>query len=132
MNLDKYIGREFDPEEWNCWLLCQTVLRNGEGIIVPTFQEYYSQIYKYKSLSEVFEHERKQKNVWKIIEPGQEKKFDIVLIRMRSFPIHAGIVTWPGWMLHVEQDVETVHEEYTRLKWKQRVLGIYRHEHLFA
>ena len=128
MNLNNYIGREFDAETWNCWILCQTVLKNEASILVPTFSEHVEDIKNFKKLSKAFKHEQEQEEVWHEIEPGKEKQFDIVLMRIRSLPIHVGIVIEPGWMLHVEEDTATVTENYTRIKWKHRVIGFYRHQ----
>lgn len=126
MDTNKYIEREFDPDEWNCWILCQTILKDEAGIIVPTFAEHYDEIKKYKKLSQVFEQEREQEDVWLNIEPGKEKQFDIVLMRMRGFPLHVGLVTTPGWMIHVVEGINTTLEEYTRKSWEHRLLGFYR------
>lgn len=126
MNIEPYIGREFDPEIWNCWTLCKTVLENEAGIIVPSFAEHYSEIKKFKTLAQVFKAEQQHAEMWGDIAAGEERQFDIVLLRKRSLPIHVGIVTRPGYMLHVEEDIETVEEPYRRLKYKHQVVGFYR------
>lgn len=60
------------------------------------------------------------------MEIGQEQPGDVALLRVRGRPVHVGLVTRRGWMLHVEAGCETVEEPYTGMQWSRRLLGFYR------
>ena len=43
-------------------------------------------------------------------------------------PIHVGVDVAPGWMLHLEQDCDSVLERFDAgSRWERRLLGFYRH-----
>lgn len=64
-------------------------------------------------------------DTWIRIEEGQERPFDVILMRER--PWHVGLVTRRGSMLHMPEGKSSVIEPYTTGRHARRVEGIYRH-----
>lgn len=52
---------------------------------------------------------------------------DVLLIRLWGRPSHVGIVVAPGWMLHVEEGIDSVCVEFDGPVWRDRIVGVYRH-----
>jgi probable lipoprotein NlpC len=62
------------------------------------------------------------------IEPGQELRFDFVVLRGMGSDSHLGLVTRPGWLVHTEQRTGPVHVPFSSVKCRLR--RIYRHREL--
>lgn len=60
------------------------------------------------------------------ISAGSEQAFDAVLLRSFRQPVHIGLVTSPGFMLHIEEGCDAVIESYRSVHWKNRIAGFYR------
>lgn len=79
---------------------------------------------------------------WKPIELGQEVRFDVVVMRSRgeidgklhSLPLHVGIITIPGYVMHIEEGFNVMHMPFRNTPTmaahpavKNRVLSIHRY-----
>lgn len=106
----------------DCWGLFKLVYEKERGIILPDYLECYDTTADAEKLGEVIQNERKQK--WQDVESGIE--FDAIILRMRNRPMHVGIVTKPGFMLHCAEGVGVAHENYTNMRWQNRVIGFSR------
>ena len=60
------------------------------------------------------------------IEAEKPASGDVVLCRMRNRPMHVGVYMDGGFMLHIEGGNTAKVEKIDGLKWKRRILGIYR------
>lgn len=67
---------------------------------------------------------------WIALGAGEEGAGDGVLLRMLGFPIHVGLVVAPGWMLHCERGLDSALERYDSLRWRNRLVGFWRHRSL--
>jgi cell wall-associated NlpC family hydrolase len=63
-----------------------------------------------------------------LIEAGQEREGDGIMLRVRGVPMHIGMVVAPGFMLHIEQASLSVIEPYRSMMWARRVLSFHRYE----
>jgi len=131
MSINSYIGIPFEedglgPDSFNCWSLTVWVAREEFGIHLPAYSEQYSTPLDYKELSNLIGKESTTN--WVEVEKGKEKPGDVIILRLRNQPIHAGLVVKRGKMLHVYEGIDTVIEDYTRLQWKNRINGIFRYE----
>ena len=52
---------------------------------------------------------------------------DVVLLRVDGSDSHMGIITRPGYFLHVREEQDSVIERLDSTTWKHRVSGIYRY-----
>lgn len=58
---------------------------------------------------------------------GGESLGDGVLLRMRGYPLHVGLVLEPGLMLHAHEMAASCVESYRNWRWARRVVGFYRY-----
>lgn len=124
---NQYVGTQFqDGGRGNgavdCWGLVQRVYKEQLGIDLPSYSEHYEntmQAVKIGALvSEV-------KMLWD--SPDKPAPFDVIILRIRNAPMHVGVVTKAGFMLHCEQDIGAVIEDYRSQKWKNRIVGFARY-----
>lgn len=128
---NKYTGRGFEekgrgPEKFDCWGLSITVYRDDhpEKITLPGYEELYETTNDRDTLGRVM-FDVRQKH-WTEVTAPQE--FDLILLRMRGVPMHVGIVTRAGHMLHCAHGVGVVHERFDSIRWANKVLGFFRYE----
>lgn len=125
-----YIGIEYGDrgrkDKLDCWGLVMRVYNNELGIELPSFDEYDSSE-KIHSVAPVLDQHRKEE-MWQEIPEGEEKPFDIAVFRISKYPVHTGIVWEKGKMLHVEKGINACITPYNGLRWKQRLMGFYRHK----
>lgn len=125
-----YIGIPFlergrDRSGCDCWGLVRLVLAERFGVELPSYAGDYETVKDHGRLADlVGRHEP----AWLRVDPGPERPGDIVLLRLRGLPIHVGVVAARGWMLHIEPKVDSVLERFGGLEWRNRVLGIHRHD----
>lgn len=58
---------------------------------------------------------------------GAERAGDILEFRVEGSPIHLGLVLAPGRALHASVELGVVRDRYRSVRWRHRVLGIYRY-----
>lgn len=127
----KYIGRPFEekgrgPNSFDCWGLVRWVYGydHPDKIELPSYDECYKSTQDREKLSSVILTESNIK--W--FPTDGPKTFDVILLRMRGFPMHVGVVTKPFHMLHCSQGIGTVHERFDSMRWEKKVLGFFRYE----
>lgn len=128
---DKYIGTGFEekgrgPDVFDCWGLLKWAYEHDHPrrIILPGYEEMYKSTNDKETLGRVIFEERQER--WKEVETPLA--WDAILVRMQGVPMHVGIVTKPGMMLHCALGVGTAHESYNSTRWRNKVLGFFRYE----
>lgn len=127
---NQYIGTQFQErgrtrEAVDCWGLFCIVYKDLLGIDLPAHDGDYQSTNDKDTLSRIIDSESRAN--WHDIEPGKEAAFDAIILNMRGLPMHVGIVTEPGRMIHCAKGINTVHEDYNSLRWKNRVRGFSRY-----
>lgn len=132
----KYVGLPSQdcgrgPSHFDCYGLLRHVYDVEKGIGLPAFA----------SLSEEFADAaqaqiEQERGSWLEVEPGTEQPLDLVLC-YKTFrqgkhyilrPLHIGVVSAPGVMLHAEGKIGACLEEYRENPiWARRVAGFFRH-----
>ncbi|MFW5909185.1 MAG: C40 family peptidase [Thiohalospira sp.] len=128
MNPAPYIGLPFadrgrGPEAFDCWGLYRWVLRREWGVALPSYAEDYPSALE---LAEVAALIRRESLVWGAVPRGGERPGDMVVLRLRGDPWHVGLITEPGWMLHIHRRTDSIHERYDSTLWRHRVQHIQR------
>lgn len=125
-----YIGKEFKekgrgPDYFDCWGLVRHVYlyHFSGGPVLPSYDECYKSTQDKDILASLIKEQSQQ---WKYVH--EPKEFDIVVLKIVGLPFHVGIVTKQGYMLHCLENVNTVHEKYTSMRWANKIAGFYRHE----
>lgn len=128
---NQYIGRAFDekgrgPDAFDCWGLLKWTYAHDHPrrITLPGYEELYESTNDRDTLGRVIFEERKAR--WCEVEKPVE--WDAILLRMRGVPMHVGIVTRPGYMLHCAHGIGTVHEQYDSIRWRSKIMGFFRYE----
>lgn len=130
MSVNDYIGVPFredgvSPDTgWNCWALVCYVAWHEFGIAYPSYSERYSTPLDHDELTDLIGTECR--TTWTEVPAGQEQGGDVIILRMRGGPLHAGLVIRRGRMLHVHTGIETTNEDYTRPLWNRRIDGFFR------
>ncbi len=118
------VGRDWSA--CDCWGIICLIYWEELGIKLEGYEAAYSDTTERKTLAHIVSAEH-QKN-WRDLEPGEKPQpFDVIILKIGGIASHVGIVTKPGSMLHCSKDVNTVHEPYTRLQWKDRIMGFARY-----
>lgn len=123
-----YIGLPFkekgrDRSGVDCWGLVRLVLGEQWGIALPSYTDHYACALERKEIARLIAGE---KGAWRDVGRGAERPGDVLLIRQVGDECHVGLVVAPGLMLHVEAGIDAALERYDGLKWRPRVVGIYR------
>ncbi|MGE4297044.1 MAG: NlpC/P60 family protein [Desulfovibrionaceae bacterium] len=122
---NRYVGRHFDERTFNCFDLVRTVLVREFGQNIPAPPPNVSAAKEDRAA--VVAAIKTGLDVWEEINPDNVRPGDAILLRIMGNPWHCGVVLAPGWMLHVMQGTDTCIEDYTNLKWRNRVAGFYRY-----
>lgn len=124
-----YIGLPFrehgrDSAGLDCWGLVRLVLAEQFGLAVPSYAHAYTASTREDELGPLI---RRESRKWRRVPAGQESCGDIVVLRMRGEPMHVGIVLGDRSMLHIDRRIDSAIEPYSSLRWKDRVIGFFRH-----
>ncbi len=112
-----------DMKGADCWGLLRLIFLHQKKILLPSFDSVYTDTNDREGLEKAM-NEQKQIN-WRQVEHPQE--FDVPLLRMRGVPMHVGVVTKPGHMIHCAKDINTVHERFDSIRWKHSIVGFFRY-----
>jgi cell wall-associated NlpC family hydrolase len=124
----EYIGIPFrdggrDRAGLDCWGLVRLVLLERFGIEVPGLDGISSGASGEERVAGVVVAALP---VWREIARGDEQPGDVVLLRLKGWPIHVGVVVMHGVMLHAIAGCDSCVERYAAPVWTRRVVGIYR------
>lgn len=119
-----------DRSGCDCWGLARLVLWERFGIEVPLYAGVGYETHDNDALAKLIADERDAAwaRAWRPILVAEARAGDLILLAMEKRPIHLGLVAAPGWMLHIEEGVDSACEAYDDMKWGRRVAAVYRHE----
>lgn len=137
----QYIGAPFlengrTPDGWDCWGCMRWVMDKHFGIRVPA----YDGVTWHRPPEGLSDRERLAFCASQTRELNDFVNTTMILpwrkvdhpgpgcgIQMKPWnqPIHVGVVVARGWMLHCEEECNTVCVEYDGILWCNRVTGFY-------
>ena len=127
---NRYVGIPYaaggcGPSGCDCWGLVRLVYKNEFGIDLPgvSLDVTPGQAPDAAMVSPVLELTREA--FWQRVDVPQAG--DVIVLRVLGHESHVGLVTTPGYMLHVREGKDAVLEPYDRRRWKQAVRGIWRY-----
>lgn len=127
---NRYVGIPYaaggcGPSGCDCWGLVRLVYKNEFGIDLPgvSLDVTPGQAPDAAMVSPVLELTREA--FWQRVDVPQAG--DVIVLRVLGHESHVGLVTTPGYMLHVRDGKDAVLEPYDRRRWKQAVRGIWRY-----
>lgn len=131
MSFNDYVGLPFkergrDDNGYDCWGLLAAVYRKEFGIILPSFANDYVTTEDSDHLAKLIDG--KIDDEWQQLEPGQETIGDGVLISLRGYPRHVGILAPNGYILHIERETGSLMERASSPMLSKRIIGYFRHK----
>lgn len=140
----EYIGLPWQPKGRDrggvdCWGLAWLVAAERFGLTLPLYLAGYDGAAR-ADVEDIGRLVAAELGPWRpIVAPdpatgalafGAERPGDFLLIRQHGHACHVGIVVAPGWMLHIEEGIDSVTVDYDGRVWRRRVVGVYRHARL--
>lgn len=111
---------------FDCWGLVRQVYSTRLGIELPSYDDDYADTLKAAEICAAIE---KHSQGWTTV-TGDVQEYDLIILRMRGVPMHVGIVTREGYMLHSLDGMGVVHHKYNSMAWSDRIVGFIRHSSL--
>lgn len=135
-----YIGIPFylggrDLNGSDCWGLVRLVMLKQFNIPLASYDttayEELDPAECWTTLGHLIVAEKNEHpETWRPVMLQQVCPGDLLLIRMRGYSVHVAIVVSDGWMLHTEEGVDAICEQFRGSRWQHRILGAYRHVRL--
>lgn len=106
----------------DCWGLVRLVLAEQFGVLVPSYDETYTDANKPTAAHAVGTLRGIDFVELPYAEPGAA-----VVLRVKGLPWHVGIMVSQYCFLHVMRGIESVWERLDDLRWRNRVMGFHRY-----
>ena len=125
-----------DRKGCDCWGLVRLILAEQANIVIPAYAGTPTEDVKHVNRHMASDSAAPP---WQAVIPlGSEQKFDVVLMTRTirtdrgasNVPMHVGLITEPGWMIHTEKNANTTHVRLDSPTVKRKILSIHRHEKL--
>lgn len=128
---NKYVGIPFEEkgrtaQACDCWGLVRLIYKNELGIDLPSYDEHY----RHTNDTEMIDGHINTVYTENWSHPETPQPFDIVILKRRGIPMHVGVVTNAGNMIHCESGIGAVIERYNSIRWNygKNVVGFARYE----
>lgn len=121
----------------DCWGLVVLVYREQFGIALPAFSTLSWPCSHDSPAAEVQEARQRIAGVmsevanrsWRVVDRTAAQRGDVLLLRLAGVACHVGLVVGERHMLHAEEGVDVVLDDFTGLKWSRRIEGVFRLDH---
>ena len=136
---NKYVGWRFKllgraPGNVDCWGLVIQVMREEKGLELPEYERDYEAANLREKLRKGSEVIRKEiiRGGYSEVTDTMHQPFDLVAIKTGRLPLHVGIVTRHGRMLHIDVGVDACIVDYLGVlsPYSNIIEGVYRHAEL--
>lgn len=117
-----YLDKGRDKEGLDCWGLVRLVYSNEFNIDLPSFADQYT----HENVPGIAELIAMHQEGW--VKVDIPKSGDTVLMKSFGEEAHIGVVTLPGFFLHVRAGNTSIVESLESTQWKKRIIGIYRYK----
>lgn len=112
-----YIGLPY--ADCHCWELVRRVFADQRGVVLHPFAEI-----RPEQLRRVAQTMQRAAADWAPVDDPEP--FDVAVMTRHRLPIHVGIITRPGWLLHTEKATDAVHVPLKHLTVAGRIMGFRR------
>jgi len=133
MSLSQYIGIPYKDHGrsrngLDCWGLLWLIYQEIFDIDLPKLTGMYLSAEEHDDISQIIQKEIDARKPW--IEVEAPDFGDAIVFAFIGNPWHIGMITSPGMMIHVMKGIDVCLERFKSPMWKNRLVGIYRHEDL--
>jgi len=127
-----FVDHGRDHSGCDCYGLGRLVLKEQKNIELPSLLDVYDDIKDTAKLQQHITYTAAQEKMWQPIPKNNEQEFDFIIMRIMGLPVHMGIVTRKGWMLHIIDGSNANEVPYTKGEWSLpgKIIGFYRHKEL--
>lgn len=129
--VNDYVGIPYklhrqDHSACDCYGLVHMVYNEIFNITLPTYFDDYDSNSSKDTIQKVC---RREKKYWNKVPENQEREGDLAYFRICGFEMHVGIVVGDNKFLHtIDKKGYSAIGDYTSIKWRNRLLGFWRHE----
>lgn len=130
MDIKSYIGIPYgdhgrDYKALDCWGLLWLMYKELFNIKLPSYTDRYASAEDQETVTNLI---YKEIGPWTQIDANEASFGDAILLKIKGYPWHIGIIIEQGLMIHVMKGIDVCLERYDRSMWRHRVIGFYRHE----
>ncbi len=118
-----YADKGRDRDGVDCWGLVRLVYAELMGIELPSHADGYVTAAEAADVARAI---RGNMRPWSSV--TRPHALDVALMRIAGSEAHVGLVSAPGWMLHVHATIDVALERTDTLVWRRRIVGYYRHD----
>lgn len=125
-----YKVRGYDFDGCDCAGLLRLVYKEELGILLPDWENEYINVRResFRTIDSIFDAETSTIGDFPMSVPlDKVQPFDALVFRVGTARVHTGIVTKKGRFLHIQEGEHANIDDYNGLKWKNRLVGVYRH-----
>jgi cell wall-associated NlpC family hydrolase len=129
---DQYIGWTYreggrDRPEVDCWGLFRIIQKEQFGRDLPLYGGMAWTREDGPRVASVMQRGIGQQG-WHEIAVNEAQAGDGLWLLQGVHPVHVGVVIAPGWMLHIEEGINSTAERFPTLRWPPRkIVGVYRY-----
>ena len=127
----KYVGlpwKDEGPDHFRCWDLCRLVLKREFGVDLPAYDEEYATSQDKAEIARLLRRETALRGTE--VPLAQARAGDVIVLRIEGQPWHVGVVMEPPRFLHIEKGLNACVDRWDSLRWRHRLIGLYRAEAL--
>lgn len=109
---------------FDCWGAVRFGLLNACGIEVPSYTESYQTTREGEEIAALISRESTGWDEMALLnaQPG-----DVLILRIKGFPWHCGLIIDPPYFIHADRTVGTVKDRWDSIRWAQRIVSVHRH-----
>jgi cell wall-associated NlpC family hydrolase len=126
-----YVGLPFaehgrDRTGVDCWGLLRLIYQEQFGLTLPSYAEAYRTTIDAQEIGALVQ--REATSGWEAVPLAEARLGDVLILRVRNYPMHCGLVLAPPKFLHIERRIQAAVERWDAWHWSQRISGVFRHE----
>lgn len=125
----RFVEKGRDLSGWDCWGAVAYGLRQGFGIVVPSYTEAYTTSQEGAEIAALIGRESPG---WLAVPLAEALPGDVLILRIHGQPWHCGLVLEPPAFLHADGTLWTVRDRWDSPVWSRRIIGLYRHPEMAA
>lgn len=110
---------------FDCWGLLVHVLRAEFGIELPDYLDLYDDAAATAANGRALAAALPRYALCAVPRAGA-RVGDVVLLKVKGWPAHVGLIVARETMLHIEKGTDSVIERLDSLRWRGNVVGIFR------
>ncbi len=113
-----------DMSGFDCWGACSYGLKHVFSVTVPSYTESYTTTREGEEIAALIGRES---TGWDEIPIQDAQPGDVLILRIKGYPWHCGLVLDPPYFLHADRATGTVKDRWDSIRWLQRIVSVHRH-----